>query len=157
MGMPAGRFTLEYYRSPGGDEPVRRWIFDRPSAPRRRAVVMGLQHILAERVLAVCGTELGRHLCQGLFEFRLRYDEAAVRRRLHLVGPRHQVRSDEILCFCGCSVMPTAIASSCFWPATTRAPTRAASASSARSTSPGDAMPTSGDESGRVEGSENAS
>ena len=48
---------------------------------------MGLQYILAERGLAVCATEFGRHLGQGLFEFRLRYDEAALTRRLHLVAP----------------------------------------------------------------------
>ena len=85
--MPAGRFTLTYYCTPDGDEPVRRWIFDKLDAPKRRAVVMGLQYILAERGLAVCATELGRHLGQGLFELRLRYDEAALTRRLHLVVP----------------------------------------------------------------------
>ena len=84
--MPAGRFTLTYYCTPDGDEPVRRWILDTLNAHKRRAVVMGLQHILAERGLAVCATEFGRRLGQGLFEFRLRYDEAALRRRLHLVG-----------------------------------------------------------------------
>ncbi len=85
--MPAGRFTLTYYRTPDGDEPVRRWIFDKLDAPKRRAVVMALQHILAERGLAVCATEFGRHLGQGLCEFRLRYDEAALTRRLHLAAP----------------------------------------------------------------------
>ena len=85
--MPAGRFTLEYYSSPDGDEPVRRWIFDSLDAPKRRAVVTGLEHILAEHGVAVCATEFGRHLGQGLFEFRLRYDEAALRRRLHVVAP----------------------------------------------------------------------
>jgi len=85
--MPAGRFTLTYYCTPDGDEPVRQWIFDKLDAPKRRAVVMGLQYILAERGLAVCATEFGRHLGQGLFEFRLRYDEAALTRRLHLVVP----------------------------------------------------------------------
>ena len=87
MGMPTARFTLEYYRTSAGDEPVRRWIFDKLGAPLRRAAVMGLQHVLAERGLDVCGTEFGRHLGQGLFEFRLRYDETALRRRLHLVAP----------------------------------------------------------------------
>jgi hypothetical protein len=85
--MPAGRFTLEYYRSPDGDEPVRRWVFDKLDAPQRHALVMGLQHILAERGLAVCAAEFGKHLGQGLFEFWLRYDDAALRRRLHWVAP----------------------------------------------------------------------
>jgi len=84
--MPAARFTLTYYRTPDGDEPARRWIFDKLDASKRRAVVMALQHILAERGLAVCATEFGRHLGQGLFEFRLRYEEAALTRRLHLVA-----------------------------------------------------------------------
>lgn len=85
--MPAARFTLEYYCSPDGDEPVRRWIFAKLDAPKRRALVMGLQYILAERGIDVCGTEFGRHLGHGLFEFRLRYDEAALGRRLHVVSP----------------------------------------------------------------------
>ena len=97
--MSTGRFTLEYYRTPDGDEPVRRWIFDKLAAPKRRAVVMALQHILAERGLAVCATEFGRHLGQGLFEFRLRFDEAALTRRLHLVAPLSPgaSRSDSVL------------------------------------------------------------
>lgn len=80
--MEPRRYSLEYYRSPGGDEPVERWISERLSPTKRRAITMALTHILAVHGIAVCGTEFGRHLGHGLFEFRLRYDEAVLRRRL---------------------------------------------------------------------------
>ena len=85
--MPASRFTIEYYRSPDGDEPVRRWVFSKLDTHKRRAIVMALQYILAEQGQDVCGTEYGRHLGQGLFEFRLRHDAVALGRRLHVVPP----------------------------------------------------------------------
>ena len=47
-------------------------------------MVLALEHILGEHGVGVCGTEFGRHLGRGLFEFRLRHDEEALRRRLHL-------------------------------------------------------------------------
>jgi hypothetical protein len=83
--MPASRFALEYYRSPDGDEPVRQWVFPKLHAHKRRAIVMGLQYILAEQDQGVCGAEYGRHLGQGLFESRLRHDAVTLARRLHVV------------------------------------------------------------------------
>ncbi len=83
--MPADSFTLEFYRTADGDEPVYRWLFSELDAPNRRAIV-SLEHILGVHGLGVCGTEYGRHLGHGLFEFRLRHDEATLRRRL-LVAP----------------------------------------------------------------------
>ena len=50
---------------------------------KRRAIVLGLEHILRMHGLDVCHTEYGRHLGQGLFEFRLRHNEAELQRRLH--------------------------------------------------------------------------
>ena len=82
--MPGDRFALGFYRSPDGDEPVYRWIFSDLDAPKQRAVVLALERILGEHGVGVCGTEFGRHLGRGLFEFRLRHDEEALRRGLHL-------------------------------------------------------------------------
>ena len=87
QGMLEPRFTLEYYQDPDGDEPVRRWIFSGLDGHKRRAIVLALKHILGAQGIDVCRTEYGRHLGQGLFEFRLRHDEAELRRRLRLDVP----------------------------------------------------------------------
>ena len=44
--------------------------------------MLALEHILRAHGIDVCHTEYGRHLGHGLFEFRLRHDEAELRRRL---------------------------------------------------------------------------
>ena len=73
--MPAGPFTLEFYRTPDGDEPVRRWMQGQLSASQRRALATALRLILAVHGVGVCGSAYGRHLGRGLFEFRLDEDE----------------------------------------------------------------------------------
>ena len=82
--MPTGRFTLEFYRSPDGDEPARRWMQKRLSAPQRRALDAALRLILAVHGVGVCGSEYGRHVGRGLFELRLDEDEATL---LHKLSP----------------------------------------------------------------------
>jgi hypothetical protein len=76
--MPERSFTLEFYRSPDGDEPVRRWMERALSADQRRALDAALTLILAVHGVGVCGTPYGRQLGRGLFEFRLDEDEATV-------------------------------------------------------------------------------
>jgi hypothetical protein len=95
--MPRSRFTLEYYQSPDGDEPVRRWIFSDLDGPKRRAIVLALEHILRAQGIDVCQTEYGRQLGQGLFEFRLRHDEAELRRRLRPDLPPACSEADVVL------------------------------------------------------------
>jgi hypothetical protein len=89
--MASRRFALEYYRTPDGDEPVRRWMFEKLDAHKRRALVMALKLILCEHGIEACGTESGRHLGHGSFESRLRHDEGArgrpVRRNLRQAVP----------------------------------------------------------------------
>lgn len=76
--MPPGRFTLEFYQTPDGDEPARRWMQKRLSAPQRRALDTALRLILAVHGVGVCGSSYGRHVGRGLFEFRLDEDEATL-------------------------------------------------------------------------------
>ena len=95
--MPESPFTLEYYQSPDGDEPVRRWIFSDLDEHERRAIVLALEHILRVHGLDVCKTEYGRHLGQGLFEFRLRHNEAELQRRLHPDLPSAGAMTDSVL------------------------------------------------------------
>ena len=84
MDMPTGRFTLEFYQSPDGDEPARRWMQKRLSAPQRRALGAALRLILSVRGVGICGSEYGRHVGRGLFELRLDEDEATL---LHKLSP----------------------------------------------------------------------
>jgi len=79
--MPDRPFTLEFYRTPGGDEPVRRWMEKALSSDQLRALDAALTLILAVHGVGVCGTPYGRQLGRGLFEFRLDEDEAAVSRK----------------------------------------------------------------------------
>jgi len=97
--MPAGRFTLEFYQSPDGDEPARRWMEKRLSASQRRALDAALRLILAEHGVGVCGSPYGRHVGRGLFEFRLDEDEATLLHKWSPAGatPRPATAGDRIL------------------------------------------------------------
>jgi hypothetical protein len=76
--MRAGPFTLEFYQSPDGSEPARRWMEKRLSSPERRALDAALRLILAKHGIGVCASQYGRQLGHGLFEFRLDEDEATL-------------------------------------------------------------------------------
>jgi hypothetical protein len=69
--MPAGRFTLEFYQTPDGDEPARRWMEKRLSAPQRRALSTALRLTVPVHGVGVCSGAYGRQVGRGLCEFRL--------------------------------------------------------------------------------------
>lgn len=71
-GMPA--HELEFYEDQNGDQPVRRWLKEELSPANRRAIGHAMDEILQDLGIAVCGTEFGKQLGGGLFEFRLRRD-----------------------------------------------------------------------------------
>lgn len=68
----AGRWQIEFYETPDGRVPVEEWL-ESLSPSKRRAAAAGLEMILAVDGLAVCASPWGKHLGQGLFEFRLRH------------------------------------------------------------------------------------
>lgn len=68
-------YTLEFYEDEGGDEPVLRWL-RRLSPRKRRAMGVALYEILQHEGPAVVGTDFGKALGGGPFEFRL--DQNAV-------------------------------------------------------------------------------
>jgi hypothetical protein len=74
---PSSEYTVEFFRSAEGSEPVRRFI-DSLSNDKRDALLAALVHILARQGLDVCRSEWGKHLGGGLAEFRLRHDELEV-------------------------------------------------------------------------------
>ncbi len=66
------RYELEFYEDANGDQPVRRWLRDELSPRKRRALGTAMRRNLQALGIGVCGTEYGKQLGGGLFEFRLR-------------------------------------------------------------------------------------
>jgi len=70
-------FTLEFYEDEQGNEPVLQWL--RGLAPRkRRAIGVAMFEILQYEGPHVVGTNFGKALGGGIFEFRLDQDAAQV-------------------------------------------------------------------------------
>jgi phage-related protein len=66
-------YTLEFYEDEHGDEPVLRWL--RELTPRkRRAIGVALYEILQYEGPHVVGTNFGKPIGAGIFEFRLDQD-----------------------------------------------------------------------------------
>lgn len=70
MGRQAS-FQLEFYATADGREPVREWL-RRLRRDQRRAVGAVLQAQLERSGVGVCGSEFGKQLGGGVFEFRAR-------------------------------------------------------------------------------------
>jgi hypothetical protein len=66
------KYEIEFYEDEHGDAPVLRWLREELTPTKRRALGMAMLRTLQELGVAVCGTEYGKHLGGGLFEFRLR-------------------------------------------------------------------------------------
>jgi putative component of toxin-antitoxin plasmid stabilization module len=70
-------YTLEFYEDDDGDEPVLRWL--RGLTPRkRRAMGVALYEILQHEGPNVVGTNFGKPIGGGIFEFRLDQDATEV-------------------------------------------------------------------------------
>lgn len=67
-----GQCRLEFFVDEDGDQPVRRWLREELTRTQRLVVGTAMREILEEVGIDVCGSEYGRQLGQGLFEFRLR-------------------------------------------------------------------------------------
>jgi len=70
--LPAPAYEIEFYEDVNGDAPVLRWLREELTPTKRRALGTAMLRTLQELVVAVCGTEYGKQLGAGLFEFRLR-------------------------------------------------------------------------------------
>ncbi len=65
------RYEIEFYEDEHGDNPVLRWLREELSPRKRRALGTAMNRVLQVVGVGVCGTEYGRQLGKGLFEFRL--------------------------------------------------------------------------------------
>ena len=71
-------FELDFYEDELGDRPVRRWLREELAPRQRRALGFAMKEVLQYRGISVCGTEFGKQLGGGLFEFRLKRDLSGI-------------------------------------------------------------------------------
>ncbi len=70
--LDVAEYEIEFYENEVGDAPVLRWLREELTPRKRRALGTAMRGVLQVLGVAVCGTEFGRQLGKGLFEFRLR-------------------------------------------------------------------------------------
>jgi hypothetical protein len=67
-------YELEFYEDEDCTSPVLRWLREELTPAKRRALGYAMNVVLQSLGVEVCGTEFGKQLGGGLFEFRLRRD-----------------------------------------------------------------------------------
>jgi hypothetical protein len=71
-------WKVEFFEDDQGRQPAREWLQSLDSLKRASAIA-AIEVVLTGLGLDVCGTEYGKQLGSGLFEFRIRHDEAVIR------------------------------------------------------------------------------
>jgi phage-related protein len=89
-------YTLEFYADEQGHEPVLDWL-RRLTPGKRRAIGVAMFEILQHEGPRVIGTNFGKGLGGGLFEFRLDQDAAQVLARKGKRARREGALSSKIL------------------------------------------------------------
>jgi len=92
----AAKWDIEFYADEHGRELCREWM-DGLSSQKRLALQEAIALVLAEQGLDVVGTEYAKALGQGLYEFRLRWTAAEVRRKAGRVSDAAAAKSEKIL------------------------------------------------------------
>lgn len=77
--MARGAFTIEFYEE-DGRSPVEQWMESDLTNVELAALLSALEHVLSRRGVGVCGTEWGKQLGGGLFEFRIRHTASEIAR-----------------------------------------------------------------------------
>ncbi len=82
-------WTIEFYEDEHGRQPVREWLRSL-DGKKRAAAIAEIDIRLSDVGPTVCATEHGRHLGEGLFEFRIRHDDGRILLRIfcHAYGQR---------------------------------------------------------------------
>jgi len=86
-------WTVEFFEDDQGRQPAREWLQSLDSA-KRAAAIAAIEVLLTDLGLGVCGTEHGKQLGTGLFEFRIRHDESVIRGK---VGEEGSGKGGEVL------------------------------------------------------------
>lgn len=99
--MNPEHFHLEFYEDDNRTMPVLTWLnrLESDDMAKHDAIVYGLQVILAREGAGVCGTEFGRTLGKGLYEFRLRHtrDELQIKAESQQAGSGPSVQPVKVL------------------------------------------------------------
>lgn len=77
--MAGGAYAIEFYEE-DGRSPVEQWMESDLTDVEFAALLSALEHILSHRGIGVCGTEWGKQLGGGLFEFRIRHTASEIAR-----------------------------------------------------------------------------
>src|SRR5262249_43917690 len=83
-------FRLEFYVDDDGKELVRDWLRNL-SLTKKQVLGTAMRQVLQHLGTEVCGTEFGRHLGGGLFEFRVRQKAGGVFKRKRKRLPPEEV------------------------------------------------------------------
>lgn len=78
VSMSDAPWQLEFYEDENGRAPCREWMKRDLDELERAALAVAFTHVLQVRGLGVCGTEWGKQLGGGLFEFRIRHSAAEI-------------------------------------------------------------------------------
>ncbi|HEV3000721.1 MAG TPA: hypothetical protein VGW75_08280 [Solirubrobacteraceae bacterium] len=89
-------WDVEFFEDDEGRQPARTFI-ERLTPDKRAALIAAIELILAVRGPDVCKSEFGKALGHGLFEFRVRHDEATITRRAGVEPSAKSGRSDVLL------------------------------------------------------------
>jgi hypothetical protein len=89
-------WEVEFFEDDAGHQPAREFLISLELA-KRMALIAAIEAILTPRGLDVCSTEYGRHLGKGLFEFRIRHDEATIRAKTDGASPKRGPRRGDVL------------------------------------------------------------
>lgn len=82
----AADWDVEFYAEHGGREPCREWA-DGLSPQKRAAFAAAVRLVLARRGLHVVGTEYGKALGDGLYEFRVRWTASEISHKVEGLPP----------------------------------------------------------------------
>jgi putative component of toxin-antitoxin plasmid stabilization module len=86
-------WKVDFYEDDEGRQPAREWLQSLDTG-KRAAAIAAIECYLMPLGQDVCGSEHGKHLGKGLFEFRIRHDEGVIRRK---AGETSQAKSTEVL------------------------------------------------------------
>ena len=76
--MSNAPWQLEFFEDENGRAPCREWMKRDLDDVERAALTVAFTYVLQIRGLGVCGTEWGKQLGEGLFEFRIRHSAAEI-------------------------------------------------------------------------------
>ena len=71
--MPGGLFTIEFFEDDDGRRPVEDWMESALTALELAALLSAFERVLSHLGVGVCGSEWGKQLGEGIFEFRVRH------------------------------------------------------------------------------------